>query len=61
MAHSGVVRDSKVVKDSRPAFEVTKDSNGIDQVLLSTPKGATAHVSIGFNIQFNAIMIYNLF
>jgi hypothetical protein len=53
MAHSGAVRYSKAVKDSEPAIEVTKDSNGIDQVLLSTPKGATAQVSIGFNIQCN--------
>jgi hypothetical protein len=53
MAHSGAVRDSKARKDSGPAIEVTKDSNGIDQVLLSTPKGATAHVSIDFNIQCN--------
>ncbi|KAK2449958.1 putative glucose-6-phosphate 1-epimerase [Trifolium repens] len=46
MPHSGAVRDSKARKDSGPAIEVTKDSNGIDQVLLSTPKGATAHVSL---------------
>ncbi|WJX70274.1 glucose-6-phosphate 1-epimerase [Trifolium repens] len=37
--------DSKAVKDSRLAFGVIKNSNGIDHVFLSTPKG-TAQVSL---------------
>ncbi|XP_019052597.1 PREDICTED: putative glucose-6-phosphate 1-epimerase isoform X2 [Nelumbo nucifera] len=37
---------SAEVWDQRTAIEVTKDWNGIDQVLLRTPRGASARVSL---------------
>ncbi|XP_043687381.1 putative glucose-6-phosphate 1-epimerase isoform X2 [Telopea speciosissima] len=37
---------SAAVWDQRAAVEVTKDSNGIDQVVLRSPRGASARVSL---------------
>ena len=36
---------SAPVWDCRAAIEITKDWNGIDQVVLRNPKGASARVS----------------
>lgn len=44
MNHSGAESDQRV------AVDVTKDKNGIDQVVLQNPRGASAMVWIPFSL-----------
>lgn len=38
------MKDSGAASDQRAAVEVTKDRNGIEQVVLRNPRGASAKV-----------------
>ncbi|XP_044484388.1 putative glucose-6-phosphate 1-epimerase [Mangifera indica] len=40
------MNNSGAANDQRPPIEVTKDRNGIDQVLLRNPRGASARISL---------------